>query len=1006
MKKLFYLFILVFTICFICEKRPALAADILPCRTVTFSPKTVGSNGGGMQRAVLKRSVVWTQRDTVTQETGTALILSVRFLDGTAEERNLVRQIAPEWSKHANVRFEFVEHDPSDIRIGFDPNDGHWSKLGEIANSYKNEKTMNLALHGSSEDGKRRVILHEFGHALGLHHEHQSPAFSIQWNEKAVIEDTKGWGWSEETTRFNILDRLDEEHTNFTEFDPHSIMVYPIPNRWTIGNFETDYNAALSATDKQFIGKVYDVPDPNDAINIPDANLRAAIESALGKASGATITTADMARLTQLNAQNANISNLTGLEGATNLEYLNLGGNNISDISALLGVTNLPRLYLWGNNISDISALSRLTNLRYLSLWGNNISDISALSRLTNLAGLWLKDNNISDLSLLVSNTGLGSGDTVDVKGNPLSSASFNTHIPTLQRRGVEVEFDLPVTIPDTNLRAKIEQALGKASGATITTADMETLTQLNTPNANISNLTGLEYATNLTWLNLQDNNISDISPLVSNTGLTAGNRGGFITVEDTVILWGNPLSDESINTHIPVLRQRGVDVRFNAPAPPQTVTIPDANLRAKIEQALGKTSGATITTADMARLTRLNIFNITISSLTGLEHATNLRNLTLNSINITDISALRGLTNLTELSLPANKIVNISAVSRLTNLRSLNLNSNSISDISPVGGLTNLTQLSIGGNNIMNISPVEGLTNLTQLALHSNNIVDISAISGLTNLTGIILWGNSISDLSPLVSNTGLGSGNSVDVLKNPLNAASLNTHIPTLQRRGVNVKFDTKSTSANPPTHTKGDVNRDGVVNIQDLVLTARRFGERGQNDADMNNDGVVNIQDLVLVARAFGNTAAAPALHPQALTPLTAAEVQNWLTEAEQMALTTPTYLRGIAVLEQLLAALTPKETILLPNYPNPFNPETWIPYHLSDTSDVAITIYDVRGRVVRRLALGYKQAGYYTDRSSAAYWDGRNELGEPVASGIYFYSLTTDNFTATRLMLILK
>ena len=201
-------------------------------------------------------------------------------------------------------------------------------------------------------------------------------------------------------------------------------------------------------------------------------------------------------------------------------------------------------------------------------------------------------------------------------------------------------------------------------------------------------------------------------------------------------------------------------------------------------------------------------------------------------------------------------------------------------------------------------------------------------------------------------------------------------------------------------------GDINRDGVVNIQDLVLAARRLGQRGQNDADMNGDGVVNIQDLVLVAGAFGNTGAAPAFHPQPLTTLTAADVQNWLTEAEQMGLRTPAHLRGIAVLEQLLSALTPKETTLLPNYPNPFNPETWIPYHLANASDVSIIIYDVRGAVVRRLALGYQQAGYYTNRSRAAYWDGANEIGETVASGVYFYTLTTDKFTATRQMLILK
>ena len=127
--------------------------------------------------------------------------------------------------------------------------------------------------------------------------------------------------------------------------------------------------------------------------------------------------------------------------------------------------------------------------------------------------------------------------------------------------------------------------------------------------------------------------------------------------------------------------------------------------------------------------------------------------------------------------------------------------------------------------------------------------------------------------------------------------------------------------------------DVNGDGVVNILDLVTVAGALGHTGQIDADVNGDGVVNILDLVTVAGALGNTGAAPAAHPQALSMLTADDVQSWLTQAQRLSLTDLRLQRGIRFLEQLLAALTPKATILLPNYPNPFNPETWIPYHLA-------------------------------------------------------------------------
>ena len=200
--------------------------------------------------------------------------------------------------------------------------------------------------------------------------------------------------------------------------------------------------------------------------------------------------------------------------------------------------------------------------------------------------------------------------------------------------------------------------------------------------------------------------------------------------------------------------------------------------------------------------------------------------------------------------------------------------------------------------------------------------------------------------------------------------------------------------------------DVNRDGIVNIADLVLVAGALGKTGQHAADVNGDEVVNIADLVLVAGALGNSAAAPSLHPHTLEMLTAADVKQWLSAAQQLGITDATSQRGILFLEQLLAALTPKETALLANYPNPFNPETWIPYQLSKDAELTLHIYTVNGTLVRTLALGHQPAGMYQNRSRAAYWDGKNEVGEPVASGLYFYTLTAGDFTATRKMLIRK
>ena len=206
--------------------------------------------------------------------------------------------------------------------------------------------------------------------------------------------------------------------------------------------------------------------------------------------------------------------------------------------------------------------------------------------------------------------------------------------------------------------------------------------------------------------------------------------------------------------------------------------------------------------------------------------------------------------------------------------------------------------------------------------------------------------------------------------------------------------------------PPRLKEDVNADGIINIQDLVLVATNLGKRGQNDADVNGDKVVNIQDLVLVAGAIGAGNAAPTPNAQALSTLDAADVKDWISQALQLNLTDAASLRGIHFLEHILITFIPKQTTLLPNYPNPFNPETWIPYQLAKSANVSISIYAADGKVIRTLKLGSLPAGRYQSPSRAAYWNGKNNNGEPVASGLYFYTLTADDFTATRKLLILK
>ena len=194
-----------------------------------------------------------------------------------------------------------------------------------------------------------------------------------------------------------------------------------------------------------------------------------------------------------------------------------------------------------------------------------------------------------------------------------------------------------------------------------------------------------------------------------------------------------------------------------------------------------------------MTNLTDLELDSniISDSDISVLSNLTKLTRLWLFDNNISDISVLSNLTNLTELYLQINNISDISVLFNLTNLTELWLWGNNISDLSALSNLSNLTVLHLWGNNISDISVLSNLTNLTELGLGKNIISDISVLSNLTNLTWLNLHINSISDISPLIANTGLGSGDEVDVRDNPLSPVSINTHIPALQGRGVTVQF-----------------------------------------------------------------------------------------------------------------------------------------------------------------------------------------------------------------------
>ena len=202
--------------------------------------------------------------------------------------------------------------------------------------------------------------------------------------------------------------------------------------------------------------------------------------------------------------------------------------------------------------------------------------------------------------------------------------------------------------------------------------------------------------------------------------------------------------------------------------------------------------------------------------------------------------------------------------------------------------------------------------------------------------------------------------------------------------------------------------DVNNDGIVDVQDLLLVANSFEADTFEypKVDVNADGNVDIIDLLFVASHLGesNNAAAPKSVSMPLQHID--RIEQLLREARLADDGSHLFRQGIANLELLIDSATPIETVLLPNYPNPFNPETWIPYDLAEASDVHITISNLKGEVVKQLKVGFQTAGTYRTQSRAAYWDGCNAMGEPVASGVYFYTLQAGQVTVSRKMVITK
>ena len=501
-----------------------------------------------------------------------------------------------------------------------------------------------------------------------------------------------------------------------------------------------------------------------------------------------------------------------------------------------------------------------------------------------------------------------------------------------------------PKWAPDAGLRDAFRERLNLGTGADFTQQQLRAITTLEAELTGITDITGLEQATALTTLALPGNAITDITPLLRLTRLTALNLSGNAVTDIT------PLSG-------------------------------------------------------LTGLTGLNLGGNRITDISPLGDLTDLTVLDLSNNALTDISILENFTKLTTVNLSGNRITDISPVTALTNLTTLNLNGNLIGNFAPLAGLTALTTLELGGTGLTSLNAISGLTGLTALNLADNRLTDIALLSNLTGLTGLSLSGNTIADLVPLSGLTRLTTLELADTAINtvePLTSLTALTYLDVSENGITDVapilalaNLGTLRLMGNPILNTAPlypltlrvppvaidiavsqyppwDVNADGRVDATDAALVTAALGQTGnaiENPrTDVNGDGTVDNADVLLVTANFGGVAGAPSM-------------------------------------EGLLSQLD-TETRLLANYPNPFNPETWLPYELAMDTTVEIFIYNARGVLVRHLELGHQPAGYYVAKSRAAYWDGKNKDGERVSSGIYFYQLRAGDVSQLRKMVILK
>lgn len=779
---------------------------------------------------------------------------------------------------------------------------------------------------------------------------------------------------------------------------------------------------------------------------------------------------AALTQLEQLTLVNNQISDISSLAKLKGLERLNLADNIILDVSPLEKLTQLEELYLENNVISDISPLAELTNLKHLDLRSNAISDFSSLEGLSGkihvrsggnpgtflkggpkITGPWLwillqgaQFDSFRSTDLLARASGgkvteLGIATDGAVEGTSVGDSVWTSHkiLPghhnninqMLNALGMERGDDQEnvvygsVTL-DSPQKQQTKMLVGSDNNHKIWLNGQLVNEKLNwawAHNYGESFPVTLKQGKNVLLVAVHDaggawSGFFGFAPDTEYTVLPPGARFSFSTVT-TQVQVGNRFTVQLKVEDISDLAGWQSDVIFD----PAVLKANSVNEGGFLKQKGGRTHflKGTIDNTE-GRITNIGAARISEGGASGEG--------TLLSVTFTAIAngesrlALRKFQAGSSLgetisSRPPDTIITVRdpAVSDVgDDIFSLS------TDVTPVRSGDTFT-LRLSANDVTNLAGWQ-----TDVAFDSDVLKAVEVSEGdllkAENTSTFFLSGtidNTAGEITKLSSaRFGSGvSGTGTLLLVTFTAKATGETRVTfsdffagSSSREEIPSDVPEIVITVEESAFLASDVNRDGLVNVLDLILVSQYFGEDASANPqfDVNGDGAINVLDLIEVAQHLGeSTAAAPSnvavIETLELDP---AMVQAWIAQARVESNGSLAFQQGIENLQQLLSLLLPDKTALLPNYPNPFNPETWIPYHLAKSADVALHIYAADGVLVRTLALGHQAAGIYESRTRAAYWDGKNGVGEPVASGVYFYTLTAGDFMTTRKMLIRK